>query len=161
MTFWFQVPLSFFWLTKEKKLVWQSSKEAPFVCRLMLVIVHSFCSLSPTSHHFEMIWKGLKTRKSKKMCLSSYSLMAVVETQQAVARPGSDWSSSVSARLWLVQTGHVTGASKDGRLAQLARDLERVIFGNYHQAMLEESLYSSCFTEDEISLEKRNNQFFL
>ena len=102
MTFWFQVPLSFFWLTKEKKLVWQSSKEAPFVCRLMLVIVQSFCSLSPTSHHFEMIWKGLKTRKSKKMCLSSYSLMAVVETQQAVARPGSDWSSSVSARLWLV-----------------------------------------------------------
>ena len=95
MTFWFQVPLSFFGLTKEKKFVWQSSKEAPFVCRLMLVIVHSFCSLSPTSHHFEMIWKGLKTRKSKKMCLSSYSLMAVVETQQAVARPGNDWSSSV------------------------------------------------------------------
>ena len=141
--------------------MWQSSKEAPFVCRLMLVIVQSFCSLSPTSHHFEMIWKGLKTRKSKKMCLSSYSLMAVGETQQAEARPGPHWSSSVAALLSLVQTGHVTGASKDGRLAQLARDLERVIFGNYHQAMLAESLYSSCFTEDEISLEKRDNQFFL
>ena len=70
------------------------------------------------------------------MCLSSYSLMAVVETQQAVARPGPDWWSSVSALLSLVQTGHVIGASKDGRLGTLARDLERVIYGNYHEAML-------------------------
>ena len=70
--------------------------------------------------------------------------MAVGETQQAEARPGPDWSSSVAALLSLVQTGHVTGASKDGRLGKLARDLERVIFGNYHEAMLRLSPSKSC-----------------
>ena len=103
-----------------------------------------------TFPHFTSFWdvlEGLKTRKSKKMCLSSYSLMAVGETQQAEARPGPDWSSSVAALLSLVQTGHVTGASKDGRLGKLARDLERVIFGNYHEAMLRLSLSKSCWQE--------------
>ena len=93
-----------------------------------------------TFPHFTSFWdviEGLKTRKSKKMCLSNYPLMAVVETQQAVARPAHDWSSSVWTRLSLDQWGHVTGASKDGRLQKLTRDLERVIFRNSPVAMLD------------------------
>jgi len=64
-----------------------------------------------------MSGRGLENTNFKKMCLSNYSLMAVVaEAQQAVARPASYWSASVSPGTSLVSRGHVTGASKDGRL---------------------------------------------
>ena len=65
-----------------------------------------------TFPHFTSFWdvlEGLKTRKSKKMCLSSYSLMAVGETHNKLkqgraligrppSQPCSHWSKLVTWR---------------------------------------------------------------
>ena len=43
ITFYFEFRYFFTELTKEKKLVWQSSREAPLVCELTFVIFQTFC----------------------------------------------------------------------------------------------------------------------
>ena len=73
--------------------------------------------ITPLLHTIFDVWEGLGKHEIQEMCLSNYSLMAVVaETQQAVARPGCYWSASVSPGQRLVCWRHVTGARKDGRL---------------------------------------------
>ena len=111
ITFYFEFRYFFTQLTKEKKLVWQSSREAPLVCELTFVIFQTFSFPSIHLHHLRVHWRQAFRQKNEKMCLCDKTMMAARRHNKLL-----------EGRLPIGRQPSCDPGNKDGRQIQLARD---------------------------------------